>query len=183
MSKIFFPRYQFSGLLELAERLNEDYYTSVDNLCRNAYNILSRLEQKEEHTSTILYISMSKKFLEQLREFTILRKEIMVPYIGELNKKALEKHDCNTCSGKCTMQHTTQVAGLKESHQKIKEILYRLQMVALPLYSDIQYPAEYKKLRNEIMIIDTSLTELFYLEEACLIPKMIEAQRSIHAYS
>jgi iron-sulfur cluster repair protein YtfE (RIC family) len=65
---------------------------------------------------------------------------------------------------------------VKEAHDKIREILSRLQHLAKPLYLDIAQPLPYKILRNEIMIIETALTELFYLEEAILLPKAMEVR-------
>ena len=70
---------------------------------------------------------------------------------------------------------------LKESHSRIKDILYRLQMVALPLYAETLYPDVYRVLRNQMALLENSLTELFFIEDAYLIPKVIDAQKKIHA--
>jgi hypothetical protein len=75
------------------------------------------------------------------------------------------------------------ISGIKETNQHIKEIFYRLQMVASPLYTEDAHTDIYKDLRNEIVLLDTKLTELFFLEEAVLLPKVIEAQRKIHVRS
>jgi hypothetical protein len=55
-----------------------------------------------------------------------------------------------------------------------------LQQLAKPLYLDIAQPLPYKILRNEIMIIETALTELFYLEETILVPRAMEVQDRIN---
>ncbi len=128
-------------------------------------------------------MSLASKLLEQVLDFVNSRIGIMTPYIQELHVKKAGGHDCSKCEGGCTAKHSMHLLGLKESHQRIKEIFYRLQMVATPLYSETDFPESYKLLRNQMMLIDTSLTELFYLEEADLIPKVKEAQKHIHVYS
>lgn len=183
MAKLPFSQYRDHDLNSLVDKLCNEYYTTVDSLCKNAVRIVSELEQEEVHPSTVLYMSLSTKLLDQVDDFINLRVGVIVPYVQELHTKQNEGHDCSSCAGGCHIRHTSQLAGLKESHKKIKEILYRLQMVALPLYTDIDYPDNYKSLRNEMMQIDTALTELFYLEESSLIPKIMEAQKFIHAYN
>jgi hypothetical protein len=95
----------------------------------------------------------------------------------------MEGHDCSECSSGCSVNHALQLMGLKESQIRIKETLYRLLSVAMPLYADADYPDAYQSLRNQMTLIDTALTELFYLEEAHLIPKVKEAQKQIHVYN
>lgn len=76
-----------------------------------------------------------------------------------------------------------QLMELMASHNNIKGILYRLQMVSLPLYSETIYPDAYRILRNQMALIENGLTELFFLEEHYLIPKIVEAQKIINAGS
>lgn len=183
MAKILFSEYRHNDLKSLVNKLNVDYYSVLAGMCNTATTLVEGLEQQEPNQSTVLYMSLSKKLLEQVKDLITLRTEMLLPYAVELHAKEVEGHDCSTCEGGCSFKHSTQLIGLKESHQKIKEILYRLQMVALPLYTEMEYPTEYKVLRNEMMLIDTALTELFYIEEASLIPKIMEAQKNIHAYN
>ncbi len=106
-----------------------------------------------------------------------------MPYVRSLFEKAEEGHDCRNCtgSGSCTMQHDMQVAELKLAHIQLKDILNRLQIVALPLYSDTIYPDVYWVLRNNMALLENCLGVLFVLEETYLIPKVAEAQKNIHA--
>ena len=81
------------------------------------------------------------------------------------------------------MQHDMQLNDLKQSHMQLKDIIYRVQMVALPLYSETIYPDVYRLLRNHMALIENSLTELYSVEETRLIPKVTEAQKNINAHS
>lgn len=182
MAKTQFSHYRHLDLGDLAAKLNEDYYNEVDNRCRAASELVSIIESGRPHPSTVLYVSLCTRLLDQVMNLVNVRMGILLPYIKDLDIKQIEGHDCANCSNGCAIKHTSQLTGLKESHGKIKEILYRLQMVALPLYSGTKYPDAYKDLRNEMMLIDLALTELFYLEESSLIPKIMEAQKNIHAF-
>jgi hypothetical protein len=63
----------------------------------------------------------------------------------------------------------------------MRSILNRLQVVALPLYSDTAFPDAYRVLRNQMALIENGLTELFFLEENYLLPKVVDAQKRINA--
>lgn len=183
MTKVLFSEYRHNDLNSLLDRLNRDYYSVIKAMATTALDLIVQLEKETIQQSTVLYVSLCKKLLEQVNDLIVLRTDILLPYALELYDKESQGHDCSSCEGGCSFKHSSQLIGLKESHHKIKEILYRLQMVALPLYTDSDYPSIYKVLRNEMMLIDTALTELFYLEESSLIPKIMEAQKNIHAYS
>ncbi len=182
MVKILFSHYRHNDLGKLVQDLEKDYYDTILHQCKNAARLLSELQQSEVSPATTLYLSLATKLLDQVQDFLTMRTAVLLPYVAELFTKDVEGHDCNNCSGNCGMKHAAQLMGLKESHQRIKEILYRLQMVAMPLYTATEYPNAYKMLRNEMMLIDTALTELFYVEEAMLVPKILEAQNHIHAH-
>jgi hypothetical protein len=180
---VIFSQYRNDELDSLIDKLNTEYYSVLDNYCKNASGIVYELEQYEPHASMLLYMSLGTKFLEHVTDFVNSRIGILVPYIQELHEKKLGGHDCSECKTGCSVNHAMQLMGLKESQIRIKETLYRLQSVAMPLYSDTDYPDAYKSLRDQMTMIDTALTELFYLEEAHLIPKVKEAQKQIHVYN
>lgn len=183
MASILFSKYRNCDLDSLIKCLDKDYYDIIEIMCYSTTGLADKLNEEGIHPSTSLYTSMAIKLIEQVRHFVISRKQVFLPYLAELDMKQKEKHNCSNCSGKCNVGHNMHLADLKESPKKIKEILFRLQTVALPLYSEIEYTATYKMLRNEMMLLDTMLTELFYLEESHLIPRVLDAQKNIHAYA
>jgi hypothetical protein len=81
------------------------------------------------------------------------------------------------------MLHEVKLTEFKESHKLVKDILNRLQMMSLPLHSETIYPDVYKLLRNQMTLLENTLTDLLYLEETYLIPKIAEAQKNINALS
>lgn len=173
--------YADTELKELTIELKEKYYDVLKELCNEASSFARSAQVDDEQVSTALYASMSAKLIEQVGALISLRNDIIIPYVDDLLQKEKENHDCKNCAGNCHVEHNAHMFNIKDSHKKIKEILYRLQMVALPLYSESEYPISYKILRNEMMQIDTALTQLFYLEEAFLVPKIMEAKKRIHA--
>jgi hypothetical protein len=109
--------------------------------------------------------------------------EGLLPYVQKLNERKESGHDCRNCTGGCQLQHDIQLLDLKQSHNQLKGFLHRLQMAALPLYSESIYPDAYRILRNQMAIIENNLAELFFIEEAYLIPQVVVAQNSIHVGS
>lgn len=178
---IILSRYRNVELQELVDELNDNYYNRLSSICSTAMSAAVKLMTDEHNPSTALYSSLSVKLIEQINELVAVRQTILIPYIKDLAVKKQEGHDCRNCSGGCHVGHTSHLHTLKDSHKHIKEILFRLQSVALPLYTNTVYTETYSKLRSEMTRVDTILTELFYLEEANLVPRVFEAQRSIHA--
>ncbi len=172
------------ALESLLQYLETDYYARLDGLCSRAGLHLAELQGEAGPQSETLYLSLSTKLLGQMEQYLRLRRFGLMPYVRELLDKKNTGHDCRACTKICTGRHSGQVDGLRESQTKIKEILFRLQTVAVPPYGTETLQATlYRTLRAEMMQIDTALTELFYLEEFSLIPKMLQAQSDIHAHS
>ena len=182
MSKTLLTDFHACDLPEIIEKLDENYYRIVEDHCEKI-EANTAMFQDAEHPSLNLYISLCVKLIEKIRNHMQMRKLVTMPYVYELFDKVVTEHDCSECENGCQIGHSMKVSGIKETNQHIKEIFYRLQMVAAPLYAEDTHIDTYKDLRNEIVLIDTKLTELFYLEEAVLLPKVIEAQRKIHVRS
>lgn len=180
MSKAF-AEYRDVELQELVYKLHENYYSALQQICDQAMTPAVLLHKQSQRNSTLLYASLSVKLIEQIEDLTRNRVSTIVPYLYDLARKNSEGHDCRNCTGKCRIGHADPLLSLKSSHKNIKEILYRLHTIAIPLYSDICYPEEYSDLRNNIAMIDFLLTKLFFIEEAYLIPSILNAQQTIHA--
>jgi hypothetical protein len=179
MARILHSRYQKEDLLGLTERLNRDYYEVIDELCKPAAthaSAIQELPETENNANTTLYINLCIKLIEEIRFQIRMRRQIVIPYLHQLLRKLNNKSPCEN-----GFVHNSLIADtVKEAHDKIREILSRLQQLAKPLYLDIAQPLPYKILRNEIMIIETALTELFYLEETILLPRAMEVQDRIN---
>lgn len=181
MATFAFSRYMHCDLDDLAQRLEKDYYDSVEVMCANAGSQAGLLKDEEEHPSTALYADQCNRIIDDVKEMMRMRKSVLLPYIADLKVKKDEGHDCRNCSGKCHVEHNAYLVNLRLANTEVKEVLNKLHEEALPLYDGVVYPRAYAVLRNEMSVLDTALTELFYLEESSLIPKVLEAQRSIHA--
>lgn len=175
--------YNGEALKPLVERVDRSYYNVIETLCDTAKMQARKLQELEVHQTTAQYTTLCNRLLEEILLHVKNKKDHFLPYMSELFEKQETGHDCRNCTGTgtCDLQHNLQLMELKESHVQIKDILYRLQMVALPLYSETIYPDVYRILRSHMALIENNLTELFSVEETLLIPKVTEAQKRINA--
>lgn len=183
MARALFSQYHKNDLLELSERLNKDYYEVINDLCKQAGDHAKELQLSETIPSSSLYINLCVKLIEEIRFHIRLRQQSLIPYIHLLVKKTSKTKTPEEPLKDRTQEYGKQIELIKDAHARIKEILFRLQQIAKPLYLDNDQPLPYKILRNEIMIIETALVELFYIEEAMLIPGISEAQNQVHVIS
>jgi len=183
MERILREVYDKIELPQFAEKLRDECYNSISKLCENAKKQAHKLDSLELQQSTSQYTSLCNKITDEIEQYLLDRNEKYIPYIQQLSEKATTQHNCSNCTGNCKLNHDVQLIELKASHTGIKNILYRLQMVTLPLYSETIYPDAYRILRNQMALIESNLTELYFLEENFLIPKIIEAQKIINAGS
>lgn len=173
--------YKHEDLISLIDKLNTRYYDVLKGFSVDASVLAVKLNVDQNLPSAALYCSLSLKLLERVNDLVKLRQDVLIPYIKELIVKKEQGHDCRECSRGCHVTHNGHLLTIKDSHKHIKEILFRLQSVALPLYTDNLHSESYSELRSKMTKIDTLLTELFYLEEASLVSKVLAAQKSIHA--
>ena len=181
MERILQEQYKEITLQELTDKINMDWYASLKKLCESAEKQADKLNGLELQQSTSQYTTLCTKLIAEIEACLLARTDFYIPYILQLSKKAEELHDCSNCTGNCRLNHDVQLLELKASHNNIKNILYRLQMVSLPLYSETIYPDAYRVLRNQMALIENGLTELFFLEGHYLIPRVTEAQNQINA--
>jgi len=170
-------------LSHLSDKLNSDYYSVIEKLCVGAGNNLSLLQQLEVQPSAASYIERCNALIDEIKNFINARKGYYSPYLYELHRKEDASHDCSSCSGNCHAGHNIKLAEIKESIARIKDLPNRLQMMSLPLHSETLYPDVYRALRNHLALLQDMLTELLFVEETYLIPKVAEAQKNINARS
>jgi hypothetical protein len=180
MYKAQFNHYKDAELQPLVEHIQKDYYDVLDGLCDAARKQAMKLRNLETQQATFQYINLCAKLCDDIQKYIQIRKDIFIPYVMKLAEKKDGGHDCRSCQGGCAMQHDIHLTELRETHSNIKGILHRLQMAALPLYSQTIYPDAYRVLRNQMALLENSLTELYFVEEAYLIPKVTEAQKNIN---
>jgi len=183
MKRTFNDQYNNLALQEFAEKMQGECYAPIEHLCESAGKQVDKLGSLELQQPTSQYTSLCNKLIVEIIGCLSVRKEQYIPYIKQLSEKADEKHDCDNCSGNCKLNHEVTLLEMKTSLNNIKSILYRLQMVSLPLYSETIYPDAYRILRSQMALIESSLTDLFILEERSLIPKIMEVQKGINAGS
>jgi len=175
--------YKNIALQPFTEQLDVTCYDVVKNLCEMTRKQAEKLNHLESHNQTSQYVLLCSKLTEEVSNFIKYRKEQLIPYIQKLYDKHETGHDCSNCKGGCNLQHSVWLLQIRESHGEIKDTLYRLQMAMLPLYSETIYPDEYRILRNQMALLENNLTELLFLEENYLLPKITEAQKNINARS
>lgn len=183
MEKPVENHYAHVSLPQFVSQLRGETYASIEKLCESAGKQINRLQHLELQQATSQYTILCGNLVDEIAAFIQSRKEKFLPYIESLLEKAAANHDCTGCTGNCKLNHDMQLLELRLSQKNINSILYRLQLASLPLYADTIYPDAYRVLRNQMALIENNLTEVFFLEEHYLIPKIIEAQKSINAGS
>ena len=181
MSKLLFAAYQKQGITDLIHEIDKDYYDVIGDLCRHASVHAAEIEFSDHQAATKLYVNLCHQLIDEIKNHLKARKESFVPYIQTLIKKSSANHDCRSCSGKCSVQHQLSLDEILIGHVSIKEIWLRIQQLTKPLYLEKVQSISYKILRNEIMIIESALNELLYIEENIIIPKVKDLQNAIHA--
>lgn len=176
-------QYDTLSLQELSEKLNLNYYDIIADMNRHAVQKLAELKAQDIHQCTSQYTQLCSVALERITKYLHHRKQELVPYLNELHEKDVTGHNCGTCKGGCDIRHHAYLLELQQSHKDICQILYQLQAAALPLYSELPPQGIYRSLRDEMLLIDTIMKELFHMEEANLIPKMLQSQKKINAGS
>jgi hypothetical protein len=171
------------NLHSLSEILHHDYHDVISELCKIAEKQALKVTDLETHQVTSQYISLCIRLIEEMMEYVATQKQQLIPYLQTLYEKSSQNHDCRNCNGGgvCSLQHDMQLMGIQESHNKIKDVINRLQMVALPLYSETIYPDVYRVLRSQMALLENKFAELYFIEEGYLIPAVTEAQKNIYA--
>ncbi len=176
-------KYEDKALQPFVEQLIEDHYNSIALLCADTRKQTERVRSLETQQVTSQYTLLCDNIIAETERYIDMRKGKYIPYILKLTEKVVDKHDCSGCTGNCKLDHDIQLFEIKASNQMMQNMLNKLQMASLPLHSDTIYPEEYRLLRYKMAVIETNLTELFFLENNYLIPKIVEAQKSINAGS
>jgi hypothetical protein len=168
-------------LKPFVEKLIREYYNALEVLCKNGVAQAERVKSLEMDTAASEYAQLCCEVIREIDQHIRDRKEKFIPYILELTEKVETNHDCSACREGCKAGHNMQVFQLNASNDTAKKILNRIQLSTLPLYSHTMFPDEYRILRNRMALIEMNTTELFFLENTYLIPKIIAAQKAINA--
>lgn len=181
MSEGLFSEFKSYNLNELINTLNNRYYKTLEEQCVIAGDSAREICELDNHLSLTEYATICSGLFEVIKEHMKYRQGSLVSYVGELFAKHDEGHDCSNCSGKCAVGHNTHLASIHSSHNKVGEILKQINDLTSPYGPTQSKPLAYSMLRNELAVIDTLLTEMYYLEEINLLPAIIHAKTSINA--
>ncbi len=181
MARLLFSQYQKEQLPEVAERLKRDYYMVLYELTRDAAVHIKELLQDKVETSRKKYLEICAEFIESISQHVRFSVASLIPYVLDLAQKAEGGFNCNECGGQCPWEQESSIAELLRHHDQLRMLQLRLQHTGKPLYLESRQPLPWKILRNEIVILDTAISELCYLEESTLIPKILDAEQKIHA--
>lgn len=188
MSEFKLSIYKKDSSIEIVELLEKNYFQTIEEHCQKAGEYALQLKitgytsNKNHATSPDIYISMCLGVIEDIKQCIKFRKENIIPYVLELAGKVTAGHDCSNCSTGCAVKHASKIPEIESYHGRTKDMFGRLERLSIPVYgANNSYAEIYKLLRNEMIIIQTAVIELFFIEESALIPKIQEEQKNIHA--
>lgn len=164
------------GLGPLGENMLEQYYSPIEVLCEEGR---TQCEQSLSTEPTAHYLSLCTALLSDTELFVKCRRDIYIPYVYSLAEKSDTEHDCTDCASGCKANHGMQVASLKASNNLMRERLNVFQR-GLP---ELDFSITNMLLSRTMAMIEINLLDALSAEVNYLIPKTIEAQKSINAGS
>lgn len=174
MAQAFYHNYIHQSLATLAKLLLKNYHEPIVAICDSFSNTIPTIADKG-------YINAYLAFKRQLTHYINFREESLILYTKELEEKHLSGHDCRTCNHKCDAQHSLMIKDLQLLANSIKQKLLAVHIAAAKMPAAIRNDDVYLKHRYYTLLLDKTLAELFFLEDTILIPKMVNAQKSIYA--
>lgn len=183
MATVLFSQYRGQNLKAFIDLLKRDYYDTIALNCCNIDKLINTLQQEEQSLPDRVYIDLCATLAEEIKQNVHMCEVIVIPYVYELHEKLSTDHNCANCSGKCNVHHNLQLRGVQAAHMKMKNLLRRTGAMLQVESAPQETTGNTQVLRNEIVCLDTILTELIHLEEAILIPRIVEAQTGINAFS
>ncbi len=181
MAVKIYEEYKNIALKPFAEKLQSEYYNAIELSCATSKRQCEKIKSIEISESPLQYAVLCENVIAEIERHVNNRKHIYMPYVHTLTEKVKDSHDCTNCSGSCKINHNMHILDLNATNEEMTKVLSRLQLATLPLYSETMYPDAYRVLRSNMTMLETNLTELFFLENNYLIPKIAEAQKNINA--
>jgi hypothetical protein len=164
------------------EYLEKEYCVPVERLCKKITECITEIHHGDAHQHASLYTTLSAKLAEQAMAYLSIRRESLVPYLEDLTMKAEAGHDCRSCTSTCSVRHTMQILEIKELHGQLHLTLEALRSISEPMAHEGQQPDWEQALRKQVKKLDEVLSDLLFLEETALLPKVVLTQEAIHAH-
>lgn len=166
----------------LLNRLQEEEYQYLASLCNRIDTAIADLRGQEDFSRVADYAGLCSGLINEVRRYMRMRRLVLLPYIQELIDKEDNGHDCRMCGGGCSARHRDQVNCVRKAHAGIRERLYQVQTGPTPVYQSGAFPEGFRAMRTHILLMQTALMELLFIEESALIPRLIELQHNIGAH-
>ena len=168
------------SLEELANRINRDYYDVISRLISQIKERAQNIKENGSSETTLTYLALCDQLLDELKIYIDRRKLFFMPYINELAEKSIDNHNCDNCSGRCGLKHSSKLLEFIESLKHINSTVCNM-MAAILLEHRVN-SEELIMLHTEMMSLDSLVNDLLYNEETHLLPHIIDDQKSIHAH-
>lgn len=175
-----FTKYKGNTIHELVDLFYKDYYTIMEERRKGISDNIESLANSGPGDEVLRYLERCGILAGEIKNHLEYRMDTLLPYMRDLGRKNAEGHNCATCSGGCHVGHSAKIAELSLSHQSVKNTLEALRSLELDASDDITR-REIEALQEEIQLMESTLSELYYLEQEVLVPKLREAQRRINA--
>lgn len=178
MAGTYNAEYGNLDLVDLAEKISMDFNESIIALCHSLENYTGKLNFDNRYNE---YIVLCEALIIKVKEYIDIQENRLSEYVQELSEKNNTGHNCLHCSGKCHVQHKMQLANATYLSREIKRLLAD-GFEIFPIPDNIQ-DENFKQQRLSFMLLDKTITELFYVHESYLMPAILEAQININALS
>ena len=167
------------SLKDLVEKIRIDYYNPISVLCKDSGRLITEIRSSEISYDS-RYMAISEMIIKETINYIDLRTTVFIPYINALAQKDVEGHNCSSCSGTCELQHSTKLIDFSTQLQQFKEKINDLIKASSKIYKRDENDS-LKTLHNKITLLHNIVTELLYVEEDALLPRIKGAQKNIYA--
>lgn len=170
-------KYSEIDLPQFIDKIDSEYVLTLKS-CDTAERQVTAIKTLEGKGAISQYVALCGKLIDEIQEILGNRQKNLIPYMEHLSDKLTA--ETSKRRSRKSVASDKQHDSLKDSIKEIRKIISKLQVTALPLYSDKVDTGAYRSLRSQMIGIESSLNELLYNEENYLLPKIKEAQDKIY---
>jgi len=161
------------------EELNKGYYNemlvSVNKI--NSYINTISLRPTED---VVAIINACKEVTAEMQVYILERQQEFFSYIDQLIDKRVNSHDCKNCSGSCKLQHRERLTFFEISYAKMVEV-FKNNLAVFENMAETIFPNIVHLLQNQLILLESSLTEAFFYETTQIKPLIYKMQQAIGA--
>lgn len=133
------------------------------------------------HTEDLVaIITACRQVTEEMQAYITNRQHDLLVYIDQLIDKRMNSHDCTNCKGSCKLQHSEQLIFFEATYGKMVEV-FKDNLTVFARVTETIFPDIVRLLHNQLILLESALTEAFFFETTQIRPLIYKMQQAIGA--